>query len=337
MKIQAESKRDTVASGQGLGRLFPIMTGATLLTALMAVVMGGVVRVTGSGLGCPDWPLCHGSIIPPWELAPWIEYLHRLSAAVSGVFTLLMVVTAFMRYGPRTRTFYLVSVAAGLLVTQAMLGAYTVLSELRPVIALFHTGVATSLVGLLALITAGAVRPGWLNEGVRQSSQLDSFRWLMVALGLVTFVLILSGAYVTRTGGASLACTEVPLCGTSLGDMVTVQWIHMIHRIIGLLVGILMLITLVRSTALQHTGIMAMTGLMTALLATQMGLGIGNVVLRLPSEIRAAHLTIALLFFAVTVFFIGTLWRSSLAGDGVASFRGGKSGKGLMAPSGGLQ
>ena len=190
---------------------------------------------------------------------------------------------------------------------------------------------------MLALITAGAVRPRWLNEGVRQSKQLDGFRWLMVALGIAVFVLILSGAYVTRTGGASLACTEVPLCGTSLGDMVEVQWIHMTHRIIGLLVGLLMLITLVRSTALQHTGIMAMTGLMTALLTTQMGLGIGNVVLKLPAEIRAAHLAIALLFFAVTVFLIGTLWRSALAGEGATSFRHGRTGKRRMAPSGGLQ
>ena len=336
MEGEAESIGDMIglgASGQGFGRLFPIMASATLLTALMAVVMGGIVRVTGSGLGCPDWPLCHGRIIPPWELAPWIEYLHRLSAAVSGVFTLLMVGTAFMQYGPRNRTFHLVLVAAGLLVTQAILGAYTVLSELRPVIALIHTGVATGLVGILALITGGAVKPRWLNEGARQSRQLDSFRWLMVGLGLAAFVLILSGAYVTRTGGASLACTEVPLCGTSLGDMVNVQWIHMAHRIIGLLVGLLMLMTLVRSTALHHTGIMAMTSLMTALLTTQMGLGIGNVMLRLPSEIRAAHLAIALLFFAVTVFLIGTLWRSALAGGGSTALPG----RGRMAPSGGLQ
>ena len=336
MEMEAESRGETNIAGptgQGLARLFPFMVGATLLTALMAVVMGGVVRVTGSGLGCPDWPLCHGRIIPPWELAPWLEYMHRFSAAVAGVFTFLMVLTAFKRFGTRSRSLYLVLLAAGLLVTQATLGAYTVLSELRPGIALIHTVVATSLVGVLTLIAAGTLKPRWLQEGVERSPQLDRFRWLMVALGLATFVLILSGAYVTRTGGAPLACTEVPLCGTSVGDMVDIQWIHMTHRGIGFLVGLLMLGVLVRSMAIWHVGIMMTTGLMAALLAVQMGLGIGNVMLRLPAELRAMHLATAMLFFTVAMFLIGNLWRSILAGEEATVLPG----RGSVAHSGALQ
>jgi heme A synthase len=336
MEKEAEPTEDVNIAGptgQGLARLFPVMAGATLVTALMAVVMGGVVRVTGSGLGCPDWPLCHGRIIPPWELSPWLEYLHRFSAAVAGGFTLLLVITAFKRFGTRNKSFYLVLLAAGLLVIQAMLGAYTVLSELRPGIALIHTVVATTLVGVLTVIAAGTLRPPWLREGVGRSRQLDRFQWLMMALGVATFILILSGAYVTRTDGAPLACTEVPNCGTSLGDMIDVQWIHMIHRAIGLFVGILMLVVVVRSAVLGHVGIMVMTGLMAALLAVQMGLGIGNVVLRLPPEIRAMHLATAMLFFTVAIFLIGSLGRNILMGaESTAT-----PVQGIGAPSGVLQ
>lgn len=335
MEKEDKSKRDVSivgSSGRGIARLFPIMACATLLTALIAVVMGGIVRVTGSGLGCPDWPLCQGGIIPPWELAPWLEYLHRLSAAVSGVFTLLMVITGFKQYGVRSRPMYIVLLAAVLLVTQAILGAYTVLSELRPGIALIHTAVATSLVGVLTIIAAGALRPSWLQEGVWYSSQLGKFRWLLVALGIAIFILIISGAYVTRTEGAPLACTEVPHCGTSVGDMVDIQWIHMTHRGIALVVGFMMLVVLVRSREIGHAGITMMTGLMTALLTIQIGLGIGNVVLRLPNEIRALHLATGMLFFAAVMFLIGSMWNSVLAGKEVSVM----TKRGSNAPSGAL-
>ena len=159
---QDERRVGAGASQRGSGRLSRMMAGSALITALLAVALGGVVRVTGSGLGCPDWPLCYGSVIPPWELEAWLEYIHRLSAAVSGVFTFLMVATVFMRYGLRSRMFLAASLAGALLLTQAALGAFTVLSEIEPGWALLHTGVATGLVGVLSLIVAWEVRPQWL-------------------------------------------------------------------------------------------------------------------------------------------------------------------------------
>ena len=145
--------------GTSLRRMFPAMAVASLVTALLAVTMGGVVRVTGSGLGCPDWPLCYGQVIPPWELTSWLEYLHRLSAAVAGAFTFLMVVSGFARYGTRGATMHLVLVSGVLIVIQAGFGAYTVLSELSPGVALIHTAIATSLVGVLAVIVARTTEP----------------------------------------------------------------------------------------------------------------------------------------------------------------------------------
>ena len=107
----------------------------------------------------------------------------------------------------------------------------------------------------------------------------------------------------------------------------------MTHRGIGLLVGLLMLGVLVRSMAIWHVGIMMTTGLMAALLVVQMGLGIGNVVLRLPAELRAMHLATGMLFFAVAMFLIGSLWRHILATEEAPVL----SVQGSMAPSGALQ
>ena len=63
----------------------------TVLAVFALVVLGGVVRVTGSGLGCPDWPLCYGKFLPPLEFTAVIEYSHRFVA--SAIVGPLIVVT----------------------------------------------------------------------------------------------------------------------------------------------------------------------------------------------------------------------------------------------------
>ncbi|MCH8831890.1 MAG: COX15/CtaA family protein, partial [Chloroflexi bacterium] len=63
------------------GSRFRGLTLFTVLAAFALVVLGGVVRVTESGLGCPDWPLCQGRLIPPLETSAIIEYSHRLVAS----------------------------------------------------------------------------------------------------------------------------------------------------------------------------------------------------------------------------------------------------------------
>jgi len=60
--------------------------------------MGAVVRATGSGLGCPDWPTCQGSWVPPLERKALIEYAHRSLAVGVGVLVLAMAWSAWRRY-----------------------------------------------------------------------------------------------------------------------------------------------------------------------------------------------------------------------------------------------
>ena len=55
---------------------------ATAASVFILVIIGGVVRVTESGLGCPDWPLCYGQLLPPLEYTAIIEYTHRFVASV---------------------------------------------------------------------------------------------------------------------------------------------------------------------------------------------------------------------------------------------------------------
>ena len=315
--VRRAQQRDRLTDAGGarpkLGRLAPSMAVAALASALLAVTLGGVVRATGSGLGCPDWPLCYGQIIPPWELEAWIEYIHRLSAAVSGAFTLLMVLSVNARHGTRSRVFALAAASGVFLLIQAALGAFTVLSEIEPGWALLHTGVAAGLVGLLALTTAQLVRPRWLHDGLQPGWNLDALRRSSVVLASVTFVLLLSGAYVTRSVGAPLACTVIPLCNAMPWDMTGPQWIHMVHRIFGLVVIFLMMAVAVHAVAARHAGLAATAGFMVALLGLQTTLGMLNVLLKLPPDVRGSHLAAAMMFWACAALLAGSLHRGTTA------------------------
>src|SRR2546428_13345033 len=69
--------------------------------AYLQIALGGVVRVTDSGLGCPDWPLCHGRPYPAADIHSIIEYSHRTVGTITGVPLIVTVVTAWLGF-PRT-------------------------------------------------------------------------------------------------------------------------------------------------------------------------------------------------------------------------------------------
>ncbi|TMI83662.1 MAG: protoheme IX farnesyltransferase, partial [Bacillati bacterium ANGP1] len=113
---------------------------ASAVSAYLLIVLGGLVRITGSGLACPDWPLCHGRLIPPFQGPILIEYSHRLAAAlVSG----LVVATALAAAGVRRWLPQAVPTALsvlGIVAVQIILGALTVKLELTPALVVTHLG-----------------------------------------------------------------------------------------------------------------------------------------------------------------------------------------------------
>src|SRR2546423_3894729 len=179
---------------------------ASLVASFLVVVWGGVVRVTGSGLGCPDWPLCHGQFLPSLDAATRIEWTHRFLAIAGGVSVAAVVLWSFIVYRADRRILALAIIAAILYPLQAILGAITVVLELPPEWVTIHLANAELL---LATLTILSVVVRWPAPRV---ASVSSWTWLAVAGAVGTFVLLVSGAYV-RGADATTACLGWPLCG----------------------------------------------------------------------------------------------------------------------------
>ena len=204
----------------------------TLLAALPAAFWGGIVRVTGSGLGCPDWPLCHGQFLPSLDVATLIEWTHRSLAIIAGLALAALAVWTLARYRSDRRALVFVGIAVVLYWMQAILGAITVLLELPDTWVTVHLANAELL---LAVLTTYAVVVRWpvSAPGVAKPT---AFTWIALTAAIGTFVVLLSGAYV-RGDGATAACSTWPLCNDGIPRSGAAA-VHMAHRYIAAIVGI---------------------------------------------------------------------------------------------------
>jgi len=266
--------------------------------------MGGVVRATGHGLGCPDWPLCYGRIVPPALTGAWVEFTHRLLGAVTTLQILLLGLVAWRGRRDPARPAWpaLAAVgAASAVALQVFLGGLHVVLEIPPVTGLVHTVTAMLIVGLLAWhLAAGRPARGGSAERPRLLGA-----WLAVT-AIAALLLVVSGSYVTRSG-ASLACPDFPACGAPAAVARGLVHVQVMHRFLALAVALLLAVALAwlwRSEA-GH-GLRGLALGLAVLLLAQGGLGAANVLLRLPIWSRVLHLAAASTLWAGLAF----LWGS---------------------------
>ena len=272
---------------------------AWLAVGALALVMtlGNIVSSTGSGLGCPDWPLCHGRVIPPGGAEVWIEFRHRLAVPL---FSVLLVATAFLtwRRAPAPALRRLAVALVGLLIAQIVLGGVTVLLGLSPLVSTVH--LLTALAVLAGLITICAVPDAGRGAAVSTVPGLPEPRLARLATaGLAVLIVQLAlGGYV-RHSGAGLACPDFPLCSGDVFPGHWLGWAHWLHRWLGvLLLGFFLHL----AWASRH-GALAGVGVVVAGAAlAQVSLGILAVLLRLPIAVRASHAVVAYALWALLVW-----------------------------------
>ena len=126
---------------------YRVLVYATVICIYATIVAGGYVASTSSGLACPDWPTCHGQIIPVFTTQVIIEYTHRLAALLTGIFFLAVLIFTWLRFRASAKLLTTVSFGFLLLVAQILLGMVTVETSLEPAIVAVHLGLATAVFG----------------------------------------------------------------------------------------------------------------------------------------------------------------------------------------------
>src|SRR5438067_1948799 len=177
----------------------------TAFFAYLQIALGGVVRVTGSGLGCPDWPLCNGRPYPAPDVHSIIEYSHRTVGTVTGVLLIVTVVTAWIVFR-RTRPLVAWLATASLVAigAEGALGGVVVVNELASWLVVVHLGLAMIILGFL-IATAVMSLPS-------APAGNAPFRRLAVVAAACTYVLLLTGSTVVASS-ADAGCRAWPLCG----------------------------------------------------------------------------------------------------------------------------
>lgn len=262
---------------------------AVLIFNVMVILMGAIVRATGSGAGCgPSWPTCTGEVIPELEGATAIEFAHR---SVSGVALILVFALAVLvwRGCPRShpaRTGVVLSVIA--IVGEALIGALIVLAEwvAEDTSVARAVSVPLHLVNTFFLLTALVLTAYWLSGGGRLDFKARPDVTRLVVVGGMALVLVAATGAVTaladtlfpKSGGADLS-------GTShfLTDL------RIVHPILAVIAAAAGWLTAARSGLGPSRSVVALPVLVGLMLLS----GLANIALGVPVWMQVVHLALA--------------------------------------------
>jgi cytochrome c oxidase assembly protein subunit 15 len=306
----------------------------TTATTYFLILVGGLVRASGAGLGCPDWPRCFGSWVPPLSAADlppqfdhsqfnptlmWTEYLNRVLGVTVGLLIFATLVSA-VRHHRRTPRILWPTLAAFLLVGfQGWLGGVVVQEELAPWLVTVHLIVALVIVSLLLYATVYAFFVGGAAQRVHGAARRP-LAWSTLALIAVTLAQVGLGAQVRSGIDEALSRgspRELALSAVGAVD----AWHRDAALILVAMTAAVVLLVWTRHAA--ETALKRAAFVMLSLVLAQVALGLTMAYFALTPPAQVAHLTASsLLLGAQTLLFLLARWLPepgggrATAGDG---------------------
>jgi heme a synthase len=286
-------------------RRYAQVTAVALAALALIVLTGAGVRLTGSGLGCPDWPKCHGGTVPPLDTHAVIEYGNRLLTGFVGFAVIAASVLAFFRVPYRWHLALFGALLPLGVVGQAVLGALVVKHHLAPGLVMSHFILSMMLLdAAFALAWCSRYEP-WERRRSGDRLGVWSVRTL-IPLGQLT---ILAGTIATASG---------PHAGAHAGQLVhrfdfqggeTLEWVVQRHAVFATVYGFAAIAVwiLLRRPGGDSRALTPLT-VVIGLLALQGAIGGVQWALELPSEVVWLHVAVA------TLNWLAMLWTVAAAG-----------------------
>ncbi|MDN8549902.1 COX15/CtaA family protein [Microbacterium sp. NM3R9] len=287
----------------GPTRMLRGLSWASLVANILIIGTGGAVRLTGSGLGCPTWPLCTPESLvstPEMGIHGVIEFANRTLTGVLGIIAVAVVLAVIRWRRDRPDLFDLGVVVAGGILLQALIGGITVLTGLNPLVVGVHYVISTLLVCACTVFLFRLGPSGGASPPGGQASRL--LRPLAVAIAALAGITTVLGVLTTGAGPHSGDAAA----GRSGFDATVLQHLHATPSY--LLLGLTVLLVAV-TVMLRHPARRAAVTLLS-IEAGQIAVGLFQARNGLPPLAVGVHMVLAAVLAASVTWMLCTVWAA---------------------------